>query len=126
LSPLHWGFRARAEPSPGAVRHSAIQAFSIVLDEPVAWAAFGVWLTMLLHRHGQNILRVKGILALQGEDRPVAVHGVQRLVHAPTHLDGWPDEDRRSRLVFIVEGLDPNSISRSFAAFNALSAPRAA
>ncbi|HLH49997.1 MAG TPA: GTP-binding protein [Roseiarcus sp.] len=123
LSPRHGGFRATAEP---AAAHSDVQAFSIVVDEPIAWAAFGVWLTMLLNRHGRNILRVKGILALQGEERPVAVHGVQHLVHAPTHLDRWPDGDRRSRLVFIVEKLDPELIRRSFAAFNRLSRTAAA
>jgi len=120
LSPRRSGFRAMAEPAAEAA-HSAVQAFSVVVEEPIAWAAFGVWLTMLLHRHGDRILRVKGILALQGEERPVAVHGVQRLVHAPTHLDHWPDGDRRSRLVFIVEGLDPALIRRSFAVFNRLS-----
>ena len=99
---------------------------SIVLDEPIAWAAFGVWLTMLLNRHGRNILRVKGILNLQGEQRPVAVHGVGALVHAPTHLARWPDEDRRSRLVFIVEGIDPSVIRRSLMAFNRLALAEAA
>jgi G3E family GTPase len=54
---------------------------------------------------------------LQGEARPVAVHGVQHLVHAPTHLAQWPDDDRRSRLVFIVEGLEPALIERSFVTF---------
>jgi G3E family GTPase len=127
LAPRHSRFQATAEPSATeTVPHSNVQAFSIVVEEPIAWASFGVWLTMLLNRHGQNILRVKGILALQGEDRPVAVHGVQRLVHAPSHLDHWPNADRRSRLVFIVEGIDPGLIRRSFAVFNALSAQRAA
>jgi G3E family GTPase len=75
---------------------------------------------MLLNRHGASILRVKGILNLRGEERPIAVHGVQYLVHAPTHLSHWPDEDRRSRLVFIVEGIEPDLIKRSFAVFNRL------
>jgi G3E family GTPase len=126
LAPRHTSFRATTEPPPSSVFHSTVQAFSIVLEEPVAWAAFGVWLTMLLNRHGQNILRVKGILALQGEDRPVAIHGVQRLVHAPDHLDRWPDADRRSRLVFIVEGVDPGLIRQSFTVFNSFSAQSAA
>ena len=75
---------------------------------------------MLLNRHGARILRVKGILALEGEQLPVAVHGVQHLVHAPTHLSRWPSEDHRSRLVFIVEGIEPDVIRRSFSVFNRL------
>ena len=39
---------------------------------------FGVWLTMLLNRHGEKVLRVKGILNVEGSDMPVAVHGVQQ------------------------------------------------
>jgi G3E family GTPase len=114
------GFKAIEEPAVGIVPHRGVSAFSIIVDEPLDWSAFGIWLTMLLNRHGERILRVKGILALAGEERPVVVHGVQHLVHAPTHLGHWPSADHRSRLVFIVEGLEPDLIRRSFAVFNRL------
>ena len=52
-----------------------------------------------------------------GSAAPVAVHGVQHLVHPPVHMAGWPDADRRSRLVFIVDGLDRRLIERSLQAF---------
>ena len=80
---------------------------------------------MLLNRHGTAILRVKGLLNVEGSDTPVAIHGVQQLVHVPTHLSAWPDDDRRSRLVFITRGLDPRRIERSMAAFGLLPAPAA-
>jgi G3E family GTPase len=102
--------------------HAKARAFAITVDEPLDWSSFGIWLTMLLNRHAARILRVKGLLSLQGEARPVAVHGVQHLVHAPTHLAQWPDDDRRSRLVFIVEGLEPELIQRSFLTFARLGA----
>lgn len=98
-----------------------IRSFAITVDGPVDWTAFGVWLTMLLNRHGDRIFRVKGILNVAGEDRPVAVHGVQRLVHAPVHMSGWPDANRQSRIVFIVDDLDPARIEASFHVFNRLS-----
>ena len=120
VDPRGW-FKATAEPDAG-VAHARVQAFSLVIDEPLDWSAFGVWLTMLLHRHGEKILRVKGILALRDEGRPVAVHGVQHRVHARRHLDQWPDGDRRSRIVFIVEGVDPDLIRRSFSIFAGISA----
>jgi G3E family GTPase len=119
-------FKAIAEPSMAMAAHAAVRAFSITVDEPLDWTAFGVWLTMLLNRHGARILRVKGILALEGEELPVAVHGVQHLVHAPTHLSRWPSEDHRSRLVFIVEGIEPDLIRRSFSIFSRLNMPVAA
>lgn len=98
-----------------------IRSFAITVDGPVDWTAFGVWLTMLLNRHGDRIFRVKGILNVAGEERPVAVHGVQRLVHAPVHMSGWPDANRQSRIVFIVDDLDPARIEASFHVFNRLS-----
>ena len=77
---------------------------------------------MLLNRHGDRIFKVKGILNVGGEARPIAIHGVQRLVHPPVHMKAWPDDaDRRSKLVFIVEGLDPVVIKRSLRVFNDLS-----
>jgi G3E family GTPase len=95
-----------------------IRSFVVTMDQPIDWTAFGVWLTMLLNRHGEQVLRVKGILNLIGEKRPVAVHGVQRLVHPPVHMKRWPDADRRSKIVFIVQDLEPGLIRRSLAAFN--------
>lgn len=101
----------------GVSLHTAISSFVITVDRPIDWTGFGIWLTMLLNRHGERVLRVKGILDLVGEDRPVAVHGVQHLVHPPVHLDAWPSGERVSRLVFIVDGLDANLLKRSFNAF---------
>ena len=73
---------------------------------------------MLLHVHGTNVLRVKGILNVLDVATPVAIHGVQHIVHPPAHLARWPDGDRRSRIVFIVRGLDRRLIERSLAAFH--------
>ena len=106
-------------PDPHHRHADDVAALALSLDEPVDWTRFGVWLTMLLHRHGDKLLRVKGILNLADAAMPVAVHAVQHLVHPPRHLDAWPDGDRRSRLVFIARGLDPALIERSFRAFSA-------
>ncbi len=52
-------------------------------------------------------VRVKGILNVAGEAGPLVVHGVHDTFHPPTLLPAWPDEDRRSRLVFILRDLKP-------------------
>ena len=75
------------------------------------------WLTLLLQAHGSDVLRVKGILNVAGLPTPVAIHGVQHLIHTPVHLESWPDDDRRSRIVFIVRDIAREDIERSFAAF---------
>jgi len=100
-------------------RHAdEIRAFCLTFEQPLDWTGFGVWLTMLLHVHGQNVLRVKGLLNVLDVAAPVVVHGVQHVVHPPTHLERWPDHDRRSRIVFIVRGLEQAAIERSLAAFH--------
>lgn len=98
-------------------RHGSVRAFALTLDRPLDWTAFGVWLSMLLHAHGGRVLRVKGILNVGDDDPPVAIHGVQHLVHPPVHMRGWPDGDRRSRLVFITDGLERGAVEASLLAF---------
>jgi len=98
-------------------RHGDIQSFVIERETPVDWLAFGLWLSMLLNRHGERILRLKGLVRVEGQAGPVAVQGVQHLVHKPVHLDRWPDGERRTRLVVIGKGLDPALVRRSFEAF---------
>jgi G3E family GTPase len=97
--------------------HSDVNSFCVVFDEQINWTAFGLWLSILLNRHGRSILRVKGILNLSGADYPVAIHGVQHLVHPPVHLPEWPSEDRRSKIVFIVRGIERDAIERSLKIF---------
>ena len=97
-----------------------IRSFVVTLAWPIDLDGVRRLADMLLNRHGDKIFRVKGILTLAGETAPVAIHGVRYLVHNPVHMAAWPDQDRRSRIVFIVDGLDPGLIRRSLAAFNGL------
>ncbi len=101
----------------GAAHSAVFRSFSMTIDHPVDWTAFGLWLTMLINRHGDRVLRIKGILNISGEDRPVAIHGVQHLIHSPVHMNDWPSQDRRSHIVFIVDNLDAEMVKRSFHAF---------
>jgi G3E family GTPase len=98
-------------------KHGAVQAVTLTAEQPLDWASFGLWLSMLLNRHGSDILRLKGLVAIKNQDTPVVVQGVQHVVHKPLHLGSWPDEDRRTRLVAIVRGLDAALLQRSFEAF---------
>ena len=93
-----------------------VRAVALTSAEPLDWLGFGVWLTMLLHARGEDVLRVKGIVDVGG-DGPVLVNAVQHVVHPPVHLDGWPDGDRRSRLVLIGCGLAAGPLERSLRAF---------
>ncbi|MBY0257152.1 GTP-binding protein [Methylobacterium sp.] len=100
-------------------RHdAAIRAFSLTSDAPVPRAAFEMFLDLLRSSHGPNLLRLKGLVALaDAPERPLVVHGVQHVIHAPVHLAAWPDADHRSRLVLIVRDLDPAFVTRLWDAF---------
>ena len=97
----------------GANVHRDIVAFALDLPQAVDWTVFSLWLSLLLHAHGAQVLRVKGLLNVEGAQAPVVIHGVQQLVHPPSHLERWPSEDQQSRLVFIVRGLEPQRIQNS-------------
>ena len=100
-------------------RHDArIRAFTLTFDTSIDWNVFAVWFTLLLHSHGADVLRVKGMLRVAGAAGPVVVNAVQHLVHPPIHLEAWPEDWQQSRLVFIVRDLERTDIERSFAAFH--------
>ena len=106
-------------------RHDArITAFCTVLEKPLHWQGIGVWLEMLIATQGDKLLRIKGILNLEGQDRPVAIHGVQHLMHPPALLSAWPEGDpRTSRLVFITRDLPRSVIEDGLLAFEAAAVP---
>ena len=114
--------RARKDGASGpgsanGLHTEAVSSMSLILDRPMDWTAFGIWLSLLLNRHGDNVLRVKGILCVEGSDTPVWINGVQHIVHTPQHLERWPSDDHRSRIVFITRGIDPGLLRRSLEAF---------
>jgi len=100
-------------------RHDAhIAAHSFVFDTPLHWQGFGTWLEMLASTRGDQLLRVKGILDLHGQDRPVVIHGVRQFFHPPELLPAWPEgQKRQSRVVFIVRDLERASLLKGIQAF---------
>ncbi|HVL55929.1 MAG TPA: GTP-binding protein [Burkholderiaceae bacterium] len=88
-------------------RHSAhIGSFCLSFDEPLQWEHVAAWLDALVMAHGEDLLRVKGILDIAGRQRPIVVQAVQQLFHPPAELARWPDDaPRRSQIVFITRDL---------------------
>jgi G3E family GTPase len=101
-------------------RHDArIRAFCLRFERPLDWAKFVDWIEMLISLYGSNLLRMKGILNVAGNDGPVAIHGVQHLFHPPVELAAWPDADHASRLVFITRDIEEASLAKGLEAFQA-------
>lgn len=102
----------------GKVRHTpGVEAFAIRMGKQIDWIRFTTWFSLLLHAHGRDLLRVKGILGFDGGDSPVLVNSVRHVVHPPEHLPEWPDGDRSMFLVFIVRDLRPHDVLRSMQHF---------
>jgi len=104
-------------------RHDAgIEAIGLVFDDPLPWDGVATWLEMLAVTRGESVLRVKGLLNIAGEDRPVVVHGVQHVFHPPLKLAAWPaGHDRRSRLTLVLRNLPRAVVEEGLAAFIAAS-----
>jgi G3E family GTPase len=106
-----------AEGLPAGSSHASVRSFVFRTSRPIDWTPLAVWLSLLVHRHGRQILRVKGLLDVPRANGPIWLNAVQHFVHPPVHLDGWPSEDRTSRLVFIVQDLEEAVIRASLDGF---------
>lgn len=95
-------------------RHGdGISSFCMRYEEPIEWPAFVAWIQTLITHRGENLLRIKGIVNIDGEDNPVAIHGVQHIFHHPVRLPEWPSDDHDTRIVFITRDLEQKVIQES-------------
>jgi G3E family GTPase len=84
-----------------------IASFCFIREQPIALEALRLLLDALQQNLGPSLLRVKGIVHVAEEpERPAVIQGAQHLLHNLSWLERWPDEDRRSKLVFITQGFD--------------------
>jgi G3E family GTPase len=93
------------------------QIGSVVLrhDRPIAWESLRRWLESVLSLRGDGVLRLKGLVWLQGEARPVVLQGVHHVLHPPVHLDRTDQQEGVTRIVLITRGLSPAGLRASFA-----------
>lgn len=106
-------FNAAAAPHLARIRTLALR-----FEEPFTWPAFSSALELLTTLRGPDLLRVKGIVNVEGN--PVVVQGVQHVFHPAVPLDRWPSDDRASRVVFITRGIDEQVIRGLFLAVRQL------
>lgn len=96
---------------------SRVKTFSLVHDGPVAFAAIDMFFDLLRSTHGEQLLRMKGVIELKEDPaRPLVVHGVQKLLHPPARLPAWPDDQRGTRLVLITLDMPEDYVRRLFSA----------
>ena len=104
------------EGSHNVTRHgTSIRSFTLTFEEPLELEALATALEVLTMTHGANLLRLKGIVnTTERPGMPLVIHGVQHLFHTPVWLDEWPDEDQKTRLVFITNGIERKTLETYF------------
>jgi G3E family GTPase len=102
-----------------ASRHDDhIRSFAFRDERPISPQGLELFLELLTSYHGPNLLRFKGIILVSDDpERPLAVHGVQHVLHPPARLANWPDGKQETRLVFIVKDIEKPAIEGLFRAF---------
>jgi len=103
-------------PRTTGTHDAAIHSFCLWFEAPFTWDTLTASLQVLTALRGPDLLRVKGIVNVQGEAGPVAIHGVQHIFHPPLKLEKWHGADRRSRMVFIVRNISRASVEALFGA----------
>jgi G3E family GTPase len=105
----------KATHSHDANRHDEhISSFALTFEKPLEWEGFISALELLIASKGPDLLRLKGIVNVAGQESPVVVHGVQHVFHPPVSLDHWPDGDHRTRIVFITRDISKEAVERLF------------
>jgi G3E family GTPase len=99
----------------------SIRAHSLRLQEPIRTSDFETFLSLLRAALGPRLLRVKGLAALaEHPDEPLVIHSVQHILHPPRRLKAWPNADRTTRIVVIVDGVERASVDKIFAALSGI------
>jgi G3E family GTPase len=85
--------------------HAGVSHAVLGMPRPIARPAFLAGMDALQARHGEALLRVKGVVRFAGEAEACAVHGVHRQLYPlePLPRADGPDAPP-SRLVFILRG----------------------
>jgi len=108
----------------GPHHDEAIRTFSLRFVQPWSWQAFTQCMEVLTALRGPDLLRVKGLVNVEGRSGPMVVQGVQHLFHPPVELAEWPSADRSTRIVFITRDIPRETVAGLFAAIGAVGAPR--
>jgi G3E family GTPase len=108
----------RLAGSPRAARHDPrITSFAWTHSQPAPWCDVEAALESLLALHGGQLLRLKGLVAVEGEPGPRAVHAVQHTLYPSARLPSWPDGDRSTRIVLIGRDLEEAPVAQMLDSF---------
>lgn len=104
-----------SKPATLSPHDSRITTASIVINHPISPAIFKGFQLDLLSMRGDKLLRAKGIVFLEGDDKPIVFHAVQRSFDPAIPLENWSGDDRRSRIVLIARDVPQKRLQRDLA-----------
>jgi G3E family GTPase len=93
-----------------------VSSFVLRHEGEVTTDAFRLWLNALGRFRGPDLLRLKGLVNLEG--KPVVIQAVQDIVHDPVTLDAWPQGEPRTEIVFITRNIGREAIEPTLAALS--------
>lgn len=122
------GIKTVSKHKAEATHDELVRSFVLRFAHPLVSGRVLAALKLMCSLAGERILRVKGLLNIRGEALPMVLHAVHHVIYPLIRLNAWPDEDRRSVLVFVVRDLDPDFVYQTLAGVlghEALLAPQA-
>jgi G3E family GTPase len=90
--------------------YAGIEAIALKADRPLDESKFDRWLSELVGERGGDILRLKGVLDMAGDNRRYVIHGVHMMLEGDYQGNWTPNQVRQSRFVLIGRGLDEKSL----------------
>jgi G3E family GTPase len=93
------------------LERKGIETFVLTRESPLMREEVQFLLDGIAQNLGAGLLRVKGLVNIAEEPgRPAVIQGAQHLLHTMTWLDRWPDNDHRTRIVFITQSIPRDNL----------------
>ena len=103
-------------PAKAHVHDSRVKSVGILRPGELDMERANAWISTLLQDRGQDIYRMKGVLAMRGAPAKFVYQGVHMMFKGE-FTEAWgANEERVNRLIFIGKNLDRDELSRSFEA----------
>lgn len=99
------------------VHSEKIKSITLKLSSAVKYSKIEMFLQLLLSAHRDHVLRIKGLVAIEGKELPLLVQSVGSILSEPEYLSAWPSNDHTTRIVIFLDGMDPEFVSRLFDGF---------
>lgn len=97
---------------PQKAHDDDIKSFTVTMPTSLKWRDLKPVILKLCQTHGENLLRLKGIIHADDQPSPLAIHAVHFTPYPPTLLEGWTEDEPNSRIVIIGKGLDELEIRK--------------